>query len=136
MVVNFKNRLRYFMEQYHITAAELSRKSGLSEASINTILRSDDPNPTKSTMEAIANALGISPAMFYIDEDNYVVNIRDFLLPFLSQEEQEFVSHQDSRDFIVLAKELKASDLPAETIKKLIESYVKMSKPAQNSTIE
>lgn len=127
--MNFKNRLRHFMEQQRINAAELSRRSGLSEASINTILRSDNPNPTKSTMEALASALGISPAMFYIDENHYAVSIRDFLLPFLDKEEQEFVAQQDSRDFIVLAKELKGSDLSADTIKKIVDSYIKMSRP-------
>lgn len=43
------------MEQQRINAAELSRRSGLSEASINTTLRSDNPNPTKSTIEALAS---------------------------------------------------------------------------------
>lgn len=131
--MNFKDRLDYFIKQRHITKAELARKAGLSDALISNLLNSGSPNPTKDTMEKIADALDISPAMFFIDENHYVESIQNFLLPHLNAEEKAFVSDQSNRDFIVFAKNIKSSDLPPDILRKLIDSYIQIASLGKKS---
>ncbi len=116
------------MKQRKMTKAELSRRSGLSDALISKILNEENPNPTKETLERLAEGLGVSVAMFFVNENHYVTTVTDFLLPHLTHEEVEFIMSQDSKDFIILAQEAKASDLPADILRKVIESYIKMAK--------
>jgi len=127
--VYFAKRLKYYMEQRGFSKARLAREAGVSDSLIGQLLK-EECNPSKDTITKIALALGISPAMFFIDEEHFVMNMRNFILPHLSPDLQDFVSQRDNAGFILLAQEMKASQLPADVIRKLITSYLTMSKPS------
>ena len=87
----FQQRLEYALALRGMTAAELSRKTNLAEATISQY-RSGYCQPKDKNLYKICKALGVSPAwMLGFDEaDERVVNkaITD-LIPLLTEDQQK-----------------------------------------------
>lgn len=60
-VESFKNRLNYAMDLRSIKAVELSRRTGISEATISQY-RSGYTEPKRKKLAILADALNVSPA--------------------------------------------------------------------------
>ena len=58
--MNFRENLRYLMESKDIQTKELSKKTGISENTIKTYLRSASAEPKLSKAIILAKALGVS----------------------------------------------------------------------------
>lgn len=56
---DFRTQLRAIVKREEITHAELARRSGLSLSSINKYLSGERPDPTRSAVIRIAEALSV-----------------------------------------------------------------------------
>ncbi len=55
----FVQRLSQLCERENITVSDLARRAGLNRSSLNSLLRSETPNPKLQTIDAIVTALGV-----------------------------------------------------------------------------
>lgn len=68
--MNFRENLRFLMESKGIQTKELSLKTGISENTIKTYLRSASAEPKLSKAVLLAQALGVSVEFLALGLDN------------------------------------------------------------------
>lgn len=109
-------KLKELMEIRMMTAADISRASGLSEASISAILKGKSTDPKLSTIEKLAKALRISPEYFF---ETNTFGPAD-LLSHMTPEERKIVLDDKYLPWVKLTKEAMDKGIPPETIRQLI----------------
>lgn len=112
----FAKKLKEIMEIRDMTAADLSRASGLSEASISAILKGRSADPKLSTLEKIAKALRIS--MDYFREED-TLGPSD-LLAHLEPDERKLVLDDQFLPWVKLTKEAIDEGIPPDVVEQII----------------
>ena len=64
MTLDLQHSLRYWMRERDLIATELAQLSGVSDTTISMLLHGNTENPRLDTLEALADALGLSVASF------------------------------------------------------------------------
>lgn len=82
------DRIEYLCEAKHMSRYTLSQKSGISQASISTMLNRKTI-PTILTLEKICEGFGITLAQFFANDDS---------LPDLTAEQKEILEMWNSMD--------------------------------------
>lgn len=109
-------KLKELMEIRNMTAADISRASGLSEASISAILKGKSTDPKLSTIEKLAKALRISPEYFF---ETDTLGPAD-LLSHMTPEERKIVLDDKYLPWVKLTKEAMDEGIPPEAIRQII----------------
>ncbi len=78
--MNVANRLKTIMQEKHISANSLAKKSSVSQTMISGILRGNK-NPTVATLELICSAMNITLADFFTpqNEDSLTLEQKEIL---------------------------------------------------------
>lgn len=120
-VESFRNRLNYAMDLRNIKAAELSRRTGISEATISQY-RSGYTEPKRKKLGILADALNVSPAWLmgldvpmHADE---IININNRIV-----EEKKHPSDETELRLIEYYRRL--TDLQKEAVMTMMESMGK-----------
>ena len=125
--ISISNRLREAMQAKNMIPAELSRKTGLSNALISQILNQPDRKVTFDTIAKISKALGVTPT-YFTEFDEEVLLGPSEVLNYMTEEQRTFVMSKDNLPFVVLGIQAKDSGLSPEQIETLIQFLVEQSK--------
>jgi len=117
-------KIKHLLSLREMSQADLVRQTAISKATISDLINDKQKNTSLELVKRIAKALRVSP-LYFLDE-NAVTPLE--AIPNLPQEIREFILNEENMDYLVLAHKIKAMDLPAEAIEKIIESYVYLVK--------
>lgn len=118
---SFKNRLDYAMKLKNIKAAELSRRTGISEATISQY-RSGYAEPKRKKLGILADALNVSPAwLMGLDVPMHVEDIIEINNQIL----QEKKNPSNDSELRLIEYYRRLNDLQKEAVMTMMESMGK-----------
>ena len=68
--------LRDARDRAKLTQEELADRSGVDQTTISRLETSDDPNPTRRTVDRLAQALGIAPSRLRFSDPEPVASVK------------------------------------------------------------
>lgn len=102
--MNFRENLRYLMESKDIQTKELSLKTGISENTIKTYLRSASAEPKLSKAILLAKALGVSVEFLATGSENNSDFPKSKEVLYIQQE----IKHLSERDLKIIVSAIDA----------------------------
>lgn len=118
--MKFGKKIRHLLEIRGMSAAELSRKTGISKTLINDLINNNRTTTTTDTIEKISAILGVPVGYFW--EEDAVTPFQ--LLSHMPEDVKDFILKEKNLDYAVLAKEWADKELDPDVVKKIINSYL------------
>lgn len=112
-------KLRTLRKARNKTMVVLAEETGVKQGALSQI-ENEVKNPRPDTVEKIANALGVDPQYFYIQDAKLTIE----LLPDMPEELKEFLMNEKNMPYIVLSKEAQENGIPPEIIKTMIDAII------------
>jgi len=114
--MNFADSLKKILNEMGVSQNELGRRTGKDSSSISKIMTGGG-NVTWNTIQEFAEALGISPGVFFATEDEML----SFIVNDLPEDTKDFIRNRQNQTWIFLAKDLKNSGYSVQAITRAVE---------------
>ena len=109
-------KIKEFFIGHDITANEVARRLGITKQALSSVLSSD--NIKTGTLEAVAGALGISPAAFYNGDNSGTAVVNH-------AERSTVIGKQETAGLAALERQLDVKDGQIDRLLKIIEAQTK-----------
>lgn len=103
------------------TMTALFEDTGIQQGALSQI-ENGLKNPRPGTVKKLANALGVEPKYFYLEETALTPDI----LPHITEELKLFLMNEKNLPYIVLSKEAEAHGIPPENLKAMLDALIKI----------